>query len=151
MRVSVDTSFVFALLKVELLAEEHQRALDVLNRSESVHVPVVVYEELMRGVAAPEQQVTLSEALAQRTAALMQFLLFADVPPLTRQTASALAALWRQARSAGATSTTMDTFAAREAVHARAVMLTCDESQRSYIERAFGAERVEFFRHKVSE
>lgn len=139
MRVSVDSSFVFAVLKRTI-----DPSVSELIGADAVHVPIVVLEELSR--FAPDQDA--SEATLARYAALQLFLEMVEVRPLTRQVALSLAALWRKAREHGARSTTVDTLAAREAVLANAVMLTCDEAMARYLTRAFGAQSVRLFRQR---
>lgn len=143
MRVSVDTSFVFAVLKKELRPEAHERAKLALEHAESVHVPIVVCEEILRSVVPRSESERVRSV--EHVAAITTFLLFAETPPLTRQTAGDLARLWAEGREKGAKSTTIDTFAARESLHAGCVMLTCDAAQRDYLERGFGKDRVSFF------
>jgi predicted nucleic acid-binding protein len=143
MKVSVDASFLYALLKRELSPEEHERAQQVLVGSDPVHVAMVVVEELYRFV----QSGPLDEETIARRAAIELFIATAETMPLTKPVAYELARLWHDARERGARSTTVDTLAAREAVHVGAVMLTCDDGMRRYLERGFGATTVRYFPH----
>ena len=142
MRASVDSSFVFATLKRELEPSDQAAAETALQSAETIHVPIVVLEELLRVPG----DLKLTEERLRRIAALQLFLLTVETRPLTRQLAVELALLWRKAADAGAKSTTIDTFAAREAVLAQAVMLTCDEAQWRYLERGFGPGSGRFFK-----
>lgn len=92
MRVSVDASFVYAMIKNELSASERARAQSALLNADAVHVAMVVLEELFR--FSPADSLPTNESRLARYAAIQQSLMTVEVRPITQQVAHEIATLW---------------------------------------------------------
>lgn len=141
MRVSLDASFVFAILNAQLPRPEHERAETRLLAASGIHLSVLVAEELLR--VDPLRKV--SDRRVIQRAALQELLQSADVSPITLARAAELADRWATARNRGQRSTTIDTLIAREAHIPGATLLTCDLDQAQHAQKSFGLEAAEFF------
>ncbi len=137
-RVSLDTSFVYAVLKHELPEADHRRAIEMVEAAASVHVPMLVVEELLRFDPARE----LTDRLMVIRTAILELVRSAETWPLTIADAAGLAELWLIARKKDQTSTTVDTLIAREAALHGGTLLTTDGPQATYMGNAFGLDRV---------